>query len=57
MLDSQMTYSVGERICDYQVVERIGAGGMGAVYKVRNLITDRLEAMKCPCRIRVRRAA
>ena len=41
-----MTYEVGERIGDYQVVERLGAGGMGAVYKVRNLITDRLEAMK-----------
>ena len=41
-----MTYAVGERIGDYQVVERIGAGGMGAVYKVRNLITDRVEAMK-----------
>jgi serine/threonine-protein kinase len=41
-----MTYKVGERIGDYQVVERLGSGGMGAVYKVRNLITDRLEAMK-----------
>ena len=41
-----MNYEVGERIGDYQVVERIGAGGMGAVYKVRNLITDRLDAMK-----------
>src|ERR1017187_903812 len=41
-----MTYEAGERIGDYQVVERLGAGGMGAVYKVRNLITDRLEAMK-----------
>jgi serine/threonine protein kinase len=41
-----MTYELGERIGDYQVVERIGAGGMGAVYKVRNLITDRIEAMK-----------
>ena len=33
-----MTYEAGERIGDYQVVERLGAGGMGAVYKVRNLI-------------------
>jgi len=41
-----MNYEVGERIGDYQVVERIGAGGMGAVYKVRNLITDRVDAMK-----------
>jgi eukaryotic-like serine/threonine-protein kinase len=41
-----MNYEVGERIGDYQVAERIGAGGMGAVYKVRNLITDRIEAMK-----------
>jgi eukaryotic-like serine/threonine-protein kinase len=41
-----MNYEVGERIGDYQVVERIGAGGMGAVYKVRNLITDRTDAMK-----------
>src|SRR5580693_4831514 len=41
-----MNYEPGDRIGDYQVVERIGAGGMGAVYKVRNLITDRIEAMK-----------
>ena len=41
-----MNYGVGERIGDYEVVDRIGAGGMGAVYKVRNLITDRIEAMK-----------
>jgi serine/threonine-protein kinase len=41
-----MNYEVGDRVGDYQVVERIGAGGMGAVYKVRNLITDRLDAMK-----------
>jgi len=39
-------YEAGEHVGDYQVVERLGAGGMGAVYKVRNLITDRLEAMK-----------
>ena len=41
-----MNYEVGDRIGDYQVAERIGAGGMGAVYKVRNLITDRVDAMK-----------
>jgi serine/threonine protein kinase len=41
-----MNYEVGERIGDYQVVDRVGAGGMGAVYKVRNLITDRIDALK-----------
>jgi len=41
-----MLYEAGQQVGDYQIVERLGAGGMGAVYKVRNLITDRLEAMK-----------
>src|ERR1700761_8888484 len=41
-----MTYELGARIGDYEVVERIGAGGMGAVYQVRTRITDLLEAMK-----------
>jgi eukaryotic-like serine/threonine-protein kinase len=41
-----MLYEPGQFVGDYQVVERLGAGGMGAVYKVRNVITDRLEAMK-----------
>ncbi len=34
------------RIGDYEVMNLLGAGGMGRVYKVRNVITDRIEAMK-----------
>ena len=34
------------RIGDYEVISLLGAGGMGRVYKVRNVITDRIEAMK-----------
>lgn len=41
-----MALEVGERIGDYQVVAILGAGGMGKVYKVRNTISERVEAMK-----------
>src|ERR1700756_4444035 len=34
------------RIGDYEVQSILGAGGMGRVYKVRNVLTDRTEAMK-----------
>jgi cell division protein FtsB len=33
-------------IGDYEILGLLGAGGMGRVYKVRNVITDRIEAMK-----------
>jgi serine/threonine protein kinase len=41
-----MFYRPGETVGSYQIIASIGVGGMGAVYKVRNLITDRVEAMK-----------
>jgi eukaryotic-like serine/threonine-protein kinase len=36
----------GEQIGDYEVLESLGAGGMGAVYKVRHVISHRIEALK-----------
>lgn len=39
-------YVAGQRLGDYEVLAVLGAGGMGKVYKVRNLISDRIEAMK-----------
>ncbi len=41
-----MNLEIGSTVGDYQVVAILGAGGMGQVYKVRNVISDRVEAMK-----------
>lgn len=41
-----MGYEKGERLGDYEIVDVLGAGGMGRVYKVRNVISERVEAMK-----------
>jgi serine/threonine-protein kinase len=41
-----MGYQLGDKIGDYQIIGVLGAGGMGRVYKVQNLISDRIDAMK-----------
>src|SRR5581483_8650242 len=41
-----MAFQVGDRVGDYEVIAVLGAGGMGRVYKVRNVISERVEAMK-----------
>jgi len=41
-----MATKVGQRVGDYEVLAHLGAGGMGSVYKVRNIISNREEAMK-----------
>ena len=41
-----MAYEIGDRVGDYEIIAVLGAGGMGKVYKVRNIISDRVEAMK-----------
>jgi serine/threonine-protein kinase len=37
---------IGERVGDYEILQVLGAGGMGEVYKVRNVLSERVEAMK-----------
>jgi len=41
-----MALDAGQRIGDYEVINLLGAGGMGRVFRVRNIISDRVEAMK-----------
>jgi eukaryotic-like serine/threonine-protein kinase len=41
-----LSLRLGTRVGDYEVIGMLGSGGMGAVYQVRHLISDRIEAMK-----------
>lgn len=41
-----MSFAPGDIVGDYEILEKLGAGGMGAVYKVRHIISDRVEALK-----------
>src|SRR5215813_585945 len=44
--EADVSPEIGGRIGDYEIVAALGAGGMGKVFKVRNVISDRIEAMK-----------
>ena len=41
-----MTLEPGIKVGDYEILAQLGAGGMGRVYKVKNQLSDRIEAMK-----------
>jgi serine/threonine-protein kinase len=41
-----MAIQIGDIFGDYQVIGLLGRGGMGKVFRVRSLLTDREEAMK-----------
>ncbi len=41
-----MSFQIGDVIADYEILEVLGQGGMGAVYRVRNTLSNRQEAMK-----------
>jgi serine/threonine-protein kinase len=36
----------GQRVGDYEVLDQLGRGGMGGVYRARNVLSNRTEAMK-----------
>lgn len=41
-----MSFSIGDTVGDYRILEELGRGGMGRVLKVEHAITRRVEAMK-----------
>src|SRR4051794_2424075 len=41
-----MRFETGDTVAGYQILGVLGAGGMGRVFRVRNLISQREEAMK-----------
>lgn len=41
-----MSLQPGMQVGDYEIQRELGAGGMGKVFQVRNVISDRIEAMK-----------
>ncbi len=41
-----MPFEVGQLAGDYEILGVLGKGGMGQVYRVRNVISNRVEAMK-----------
>ena len=41
-----MSENTPQRIGDYEIIRELGHGGMGRVYLARNVISDRVEAMK-----------
>ncbi|MBZ5574875.1 MAG: hypothetical protein LAO09_23725 [Acidobacteriia bacterium] len=41
-----MSEETNRRVGDYEILNELGSGGMGRVYRVRNVISERIEAMK-----------
>jgi len=41
-----MAWAAGTRVGSYEIIDMLGGGGMGQVFRVRHTISDRVEAMK-----------
>jgi serine/threonine protein kinase len=43
---SDMEMEAGQQVGDYQIIRKLGSGGLGVVYEVEHVLTRRSEAMK-----------
>jgi len=50
MSTGRSSFEIGATIGDYRIISVIGRGGMGKVFKVRDLLSDRTEAMQVRAR-------
>jgi serine/threonine-protein kinase len=41
-----MSFSPGQKVGDYEIIQLLGAGGLGAVYKAQHRISRRFDALK-----------
>src|SRR5437867_3774800 len=41
-----MRFAIGDTVGTYRIVDTVGCGGLGEVFKVEHVITKRIEAMK-----------
>src|ERR1700760_3942041 len=41
-----MAIEIGSVVGDYEVIDKLGAGGIGQVYRARHTISHRIEALK-----------
>ena len=46
ILGCKVAFTIGQTLGDYPVLDVIGSSGMGTVYRVQHVISNRVEALR-----------